>query len=235
MTITRRKLGTGSERLRIAIADDSEVWIGGLEKVLENTPVEIAYTVRSGSTLLECLTRDMPDLVVMDVQMPPEGNDAGLVTAREIRRLGHSVPVLILSAYLSDSGALELLQEGHEAMGFLSKAGATDRTRLLGAFSRLAAGETVVDDALVRLLLRRPHTARRLDTLTERERDVLSAMAEGRSNRGIADLLVLSERTVEGHISSLLSKLNLNRGREGHARVAAVLLWLSARPRSQEG
>lgn len=222
---------------RVAIVDDSRLFTEGLSLLLTSAGWEVAFTATTGAEVLAILSSgvDLPDVLVMDIEMPPTRRDEGLVTAREIRRRGIDVPILVLSSHLRESSAVALLQEDHQGIGFLSKDGAVDVDRLLDAVRRLQSGEPVVDDELVRLLLRRPRTQRRIDDLTPRERDVLARMAEGRSNRGIAEVMHLSERTVEGHVSNLLTKLDVDRSTSTHTRVGAVLAWLSARHHAPAG
>lgn len=222
--------GTDRAPLRVAIADDSPLFTSGLELLLAAEGVNVLYTVRTGAALLARLHGDeVPDIVIMDIEMSADQRDEGLVTARELRRCGVTVPILILSSHLRESDALAFLTEGHEQIGFLSKDGAVNLDKLLDAFNRLRAGEPVVDDQLVNLLIRRPRVARRLNDLTNREREVLSLMAEGRSNNGIATALQLSERTIEGYVANVFDKLELERDATNHARVRAVLTWLSMR------
>jgi DNA-binding NarL/FixJ family response regulator len=166
------------------------------------------------------------DAVVVDIRMPPTQTDEGLAVARTLRERHPALGVLVLSQYLESHYASLLLQDAPEHTGYLLKDRVSEVGVLVDALRRVSAGECVIDPTIVSRLLRRPRTTRDLDRLTNRERDVLSMMAEGRSNIAIADRLVLGPRTVETHVRQIMHKLNLPESPDDHRRVLAVLRYL---------
>ena len=166
------------------------------------------------------------DAVVVDVRMPPTQTDEGLAVARTLRERHPALGVLVLSQYLESHYASLLLQDAPEHTGYLLKDRVSEVGVLVDALRRVSAGECVIDPTIVSRLLRRPRTTRDLDRLTNRERDVLSMMAEGRSNSAIADRLVLGPRTVETHVRQIMHKLDLPESPDDHRRVLAVLRYL---------
>ena len=175
--------------MRVALADDATVLREGLARVLAEAGIEVAAQVGTADELLTAIDQLGPDVAVVDIRMPPTWSDEGLAVAEEIRRRFPQVGVLLLSQYVEAEYALRLLEGGGERIGYLLKERMLDIDDLVGALRRVAAGETVVDPALVSQLLDRSRADNPLDQLTRREREVLSLMAEGLTDRGIAERL----------------------------------------------
>ena len=217
--------------LRVVIADDNLLVREGVVKLLDHEEgVEVVATCGSYDELMEAAERDAPDVVVTDIRMPPTGTDEGVRAAKALRASHPAIGVVVLSQYVEPSYALELLDEGSERRAYLLKERISDVDQLVRAIREVAAGGSVIDpkvvDALVTARSRKKDSP--LDRLTPREHEVLAEMAQGRNNAGIAGALGLSERAVEKHINSLFSKLALSEETEGHRRVKAVLVYLSA-------
>jgi len=168
-----------------------------------------------------------PDVVIVDIRMPPTHSDEGLRAAQEIRENHPEVGVLVLSQYLEPAYALELLAESAEGVGYLLKDRVSDVGEFAAAVRRVAEGGSALDPAIVSQLVGRRRRDDPIDTLTPREREVLELMAEGRSNQGIAERLVVTERAVEKHVTNIFGKLRLPPSQEDHRRVLAVLAWLN--------
>jgi DNA-binding NarL/FixJ family response regulator len=213
---------------RVVLADDDVLLREGLASLLERSGFEVTGQVGDGAGLVRLVSEDPPDLVVVDIRMPPGHATEGLEAAREIRRSHPAVGVLVLSAHVELEHAMELLADGG-GTGYLLKTRVTDVTEFVEAVRRVAGGGSVVDPELVRELV----SARRRDdplaVLSDREREVLALMAEGRSNGGIARRLWVTEGTVEKHVRSILAKLRLPGTDDDHRRVLAVLTHLDAR------
>ena len=212
--------------MRVALADDAVVLREGLARVLVDAGVEVTAQVGTADDLLEAVDELQPDVAVVDIRMPPTWSDEGLSVAAEIHRRFPQVGVLVLSQYVEAEYALRLLDEQSERTGYLLKERMLDVQDLVGALERVAAGETVVDPALVSRLLGRARERSPLDQLTAREREVLSLMAEGLTDRGIAARLYLTPNTVETHIRHILAKLGLPATPADNRRVHAVLAYL---------
>jgi len=212
--------------VRVAIADDAVVLREGLARVLAEAGVEVAAQVGSADELLAAVDELRPDVAVVDIRMPPTWNDEGLAVAEEIRRRFPHVGVLLLSQYVEAEYALRLLDGGSERIGYLLKERVLDVADLVGAIERVAAGETVVDPALVSQLLGRAREDSPLDQLTQREREVLSLMAEGLTDRGISERLFVTPNTVETHVRHIIGKLRLPATPADNRRVRAVLAYL---------
>lgn len=199
----------------------------GIASLLERSGLEVLGQVGDGTELLEVVRQTHPDVVVVDVRMPPTHTTEGLQAARAIRQELPDTAILVLSAYADVEQAMELLSSGRR-IGYLLKSRITDVGEFLAALERVASGGSVIDPALVQELV----TARRRDdplaALSTREREVLAQMAEGQSNAGIARRLWISEGTVEKHIRAVLTKLNLPDTEDHHRRVLAVLAFLDA-------
>jgi DNA-binding NarL/FixJ family response regulator len=212
--------------VRVALADDSALFRDGLRLLLSSADVAVDTWARTGDELLPLIEDDPPDAVILDVRMPPTYTDEGLRVAERLRERHPDVAILVLSAYVDPSYAVRLLAAGGRGVGLLSKDRVADLDTLVDVLTRLAAGETVVDQDVVAALFRRNTRGRDLDALTSREREVLALMAEGRANTAIARALHLSERTVEAHNTTIFDKLAIPASRHHNRRVLAVLAWL---------
>ena len=217
-----------SEPLRVVLADDSVLLREGLARLLEESGFEVAGQSGDAEDLLRKVGAHRPDVAVVDVRMPPSHTDEGLRAAHQIRADHPGVGVLVLSQYVEEAYALELLSESTERTGYLLKDRVADVDTFTDAVRRVAGGGSALDPEVVALLLGRRRREDPLEALTPREREVLGLMAEGRTNAGIAKQLWLTEKTVEKHISSLLGKLGLSLSADGHRRVLAVLAYLRA-------
>jgi DNA-binding NarL/FixJ family response regulator len=213
---------------RVVIAEDSVLLREGLVRLLEDAGFEVAGQAGDAEDLLRKVGAHKPDVAVVDVRMPPTHTDEGLRAARRIRAEHPNTAVLVLSAYVDEASAMELLSESTEATGYLLKDRVADIASFTDAVRRVAAGGSALDPEVVGLLLGRRRRADPLEGLTAREREVLGLMAEGRSNAAIAETLVVTERAVEKHVTSIFSKLDLVPAQEDHRRVLAVLAYLRA-------
>ncbi len=214
--------------MRVVIADDTALLRQGLVRLLADAGVEICGEASDAETLLALVGRERPDVAIVDIRMPPTHSDEGLVAAAAIRERHPQVGVLVLSQYVDAEYALRLLDGDAARCGYLLKDRVTNTEELVGALERLAAGEVVVDRELVASLLSRRRETGPLDELTDREREVLRLMAEGLTDRGIADRLWVTPRTVETHVRHILRKLDLPTGTAHNRRVHAVLAQLRA-------
>jgi DNA-binding NarL/FixJ family response regulator len=213
--------------MRVVIADDASIVRAGLAAMLTANGVEVVAQVGDAEALMDAADRLSPDAAVVDVRMPPTFTDEGIVAAGRIRQNASGVGVLVLSQALESSYAMRLLTENTSSVGYLLKERIGDAETLVDALQRVSAGECVVDPAIVSRLLDRARMAGPLDKLTDREREVLAAMAEGRSNQGIGAALYLSDRTVETHVSRIFTKLGVAEvGASDNRRVMAVLTYL---------
>jgi len=213
---------------RVVLAEDDVLLREGLASLLERSGYEVVGQAGDGTRLVAVTRETGPDLVVADIRMPPTHTTEGLEAARVIRQELPDTAILVLSAYAEVQHAMELLARG-DGIGYLLKSRVADVGEFLDAVQRITRGGTVVDPALVRELV----TARRrkdpLAALSAREREVLALMAEGRSNAGISRQLFVTGGTVEKHISSILTKLNVQEADEDHRRVLAVITFLKSR------
>ena len=212
--------------MRVVIADDAMLLREGTARLLEGAGLDVVGKVDDAQKLLRIVASEHPDVAIVDIRMPPTFTDEGLVAAETIRASYPDVGVLVLSQYLESSYAMRLLQENPERSGYLLKERVSDVAVLVDALKRIVEGECVLDPTIVAMLVRRPRDPDPLAELTEREREVLALIAEGRSNRAISDLLVLSPKTIETHIGQILLKLGLDDGADYHRRVLAVLAYL---------
>ena len=212
--------------MRIVIAEDSVLLRAGLIKLLEMSGFEVAAAAGDAEELLAAVAEHRPDAVIADVRMPPGYSDEGVRAALVIRRQWPDVAVLLLSQYVEERYAADLLAANTSGIGYLLKDRVADVSSFLDALRRVASGGTALDPEVVaQLLLRRQNDP--LEALTPRERDVLALMAEGRSNSGIAEALVVSESAVAKHINNIFAKLGLANGANAdHRRVLAVLRFL---------
>ena len=214
--------------MRIVLGEDSLLLREGLARLLEGTGHEVVGQAGDAEDLLRKAGAHKPDLVIVDVRMPPTFSDEGIRAALEIRARRPGTPVLVLSEYVESSYALELFADGTDGLGYLLKQRVSDLDRFLDAVERVAAGGSALDPEVVSHLLGRQRAGDPLGRLTPRETEVLALMAEGRSNHAIGEQLVITERAVEKHVTSIFSKLDLPPTAESHRRVLAVLKYLQA-------
>jgi DNA-binding NarL/FixJ family response regulator len=212
--------------MRVVIADDAPLIREGIATLLVEHDVDVVQQVDNADALLESVRALRPDVALIDIRMPPTHTDEGLRAAREIRAHHPDVAVLVLSQHLEPEYALRLLEERPAGAGYLLKERVGRVEQLLDALDRVAAGECVVDRAVVDELLARPRRADPIEELTPREREILALMAEGRSNQGICKALWLSPKTVETHIRGAFMKLGIAAAPEDNRRVLAVLAYL---------
>jgi DNA-binding NarL/FixJ family response regulator len=212
--------------MRIVIADDAVLLREGAARLLEEAGFEVVAQAGDAEDLLRKVRAHTPDVAIIDVRMPPDNVDDGLRAALAIRDELPGVGILMLSQYVEDRYLGELLAGGAEGVGYLLKDRLADVERLTEAVQRVASGGSVLDPEVVAQMLGRAREAGPLDSLTDRERDVLGRMAEGRTNRAIAESLFVSERAVERHVTSIFVKLDLPAGEQDHRRVLAVLAYL---------
>jgi DNA-binding NarL/FixJ family response regulator len=212
--------------MRVMVADDSRLVREGVVRLLDGAGIIVVATVGSGTDLLRRLRVDPTDVAIIDIRMPPSFTDEGIVAAQEIRRSLPEVGVLVLSQYVETVYAVQLLEEVPDRVGYLLKERVSDASVLIDALQRVADGECVVDPAIVSRLLSRAQAPTHVDRLSEREREVLALMAEGRSNAAICERLYLSPKTIETHVRSIFLKLGLRESTDVHRRVLAVLEYL---------
>jgi DNA-binding NarL/FixJ family response regulator len=213
--------------LRVVIGEDSVLLLAGLVKLLESAGIEVVATAGDATGLLAAVEREQPEVVVADVRMPPTHTDEGIRAALAIRGQWPSIAILVLSQYVEERYAADLLSTNTSSVGYLLKDRVADVTEFLDALRRVAAGGTALDPEVVaQLLVRR--TDDPLRTLTQREREVLALMAEGRDNAEIARSLVITDSAVSKHINNIFAKLDLHATDSGNRRVLAVLRYLSA-------
>ena len=212
--------------LSVVLADDSVLLREGVRSLLEEENMQVVASVGDGDRLLEAVARHRPNLAIVDVRMPPSHTDEGLAAALELKRRHPDTGVLMLSQYVLREYATKLLRSETSGVGYLLKDRITDIDHFLESVSRVAEGGTVIDAEVVRQLVTDPEKPRALDALTPRENEVLAAMAEGLSNRGIAQRLFVSLSSVEKAVSSIFDRLELPAGETTSRRVAAVLQYL---------
>jgi DNA-binding NarL/FixJ family response regulator len=214
--------------VRIVIAEDSVLLRAGLTRLLVDAGEEVVASVGDADELLRVVELHQPDLAVVDVRMPPTHTDDGLRAALEIRRRWPSVGILVLSQYVEESYATELLAVDTAGLGYLLKDRVADVADFMVDVRRVGAGGTALDPEVVSQLLARSGRGSVLDRLSPREREVLGLMAEGRSNQAIAEELVVSDGAVEKHVSNIFTKLDLLPAEQDNRRVLAVLRWLDS-------
>jgi DNA-binding NarL/FixJ family response regulator len=210
--------------LRVVVADDSVLLREGLVRVLGESAVTVVASYGDAEQLLAALEADAPDLIVLDVRMPPTFRDEGVRAAIRARELKPTVGILLLSQYVEVAYAQELLSAGTGGVGYLLKDRVASLDELKDAIDRIASGGTVLDPEVVPQLIGRRHDP--LETLTPREREVLALMGEGRTNTAIASALVIGTGAVEKNVTSIFQKLGLDDSGTDHRRVLAVLAWL---------
>ena len=218
--------------MRVAVADDAALFRDGLCLLLSAAGVEVAAQAADGDELFGKIATDVPDVVILDIRMPPKP-DGGLATAERLRATWPDLGILMLSHYTETPYLMRLLEIGSRGVGYRLKERVADVATLQDTLARIAAGDTVIEPEVVERLLeqrRKRATSPGISQLTDREKDVLRHMAEGRSNGGIAEALVLNTKTVEKHIASIFQKLGLPASETNHhRRVSAVLAYLRAR------
>jgi len=213
---------------RVVLAEDDVLLREGLASLLERSGFQVTGQAGDAAQLLDLVARDPPDLVVVDIRMPPTNTTEGLEAARRIREEHPKTGILVLSAHVEVDHAMDLLAGGR-GVGYLLKSRVTDVEEFLDTLQRIAKGGSVVDPTLVAELVSARHRDDPLAALSPREREVLALMAEGRSNAGIAHRLWVTEGTVEKHVRSILTKLTLAETEDDHRRVLAVLRYLDSR------
>ena len=220
--------GAVAAGLRVVVADDDTLLREGLASLLERSGFDIVGQVGDARDLLERVRDTLPELVIVDIRMPPTNTTEGLDAARQIRAEWPDTGILVLSAHVEVEHAMELLASGHK-VGYLLKSRVTDVADFIDSLERIARGGSVVDPAIVNELVSASRRQDPLAVLSAREREVLALMAEGRSNAGIGRQLWVTEGTVEKHVRSILTKLNLPEAEDDHRRVRAVIAFLEAR------
>lgn len=213
--------------MRVVIAEDSVLLRAGIERLLADENIEVVAAMEDGDGLLVAVSEHRPDLAIVDVRMPPSFTDEGLRAALKAREQQPGLPVLVLSQYVEERYAVELLSGGAGGVGYLLKERVADVAEFVDAVQRVASGGTCIDQEVIAQLMAR---GRRnpIDVLTPREREVLGLMAQGLDNATIATTLVITERSVSKHIGAVFAKLGLPPSDSGHRRVLAVLAYLNS-------
>ena len=215
--------------MRVVVADDAVILREGLARLLTEAGLEIAGLAGDADELVLLVERERPDVAIVDIRMPPTHTDEGLRAAKEIRARAPATGILVLSQHVRASYALELLSEGSEGVGYLLKERVSDLRELASSIERVAQGGSVLDPLVVEQLVGRSRAGDDpLEHLTAREREVLSLMAEGRSNKAIATRLFVTEHTVEKHVKHIFATLRLPPSPDDHRRVLAVVSYLNA-------
>jgi DNA-binding NarL/FixJ family response regulator len=212
--------------MRVVIAEDSVLLREGLERLLTDSGLDVVGSCENGEDLLLKVRSHSPDVAIIDIRLPPTHSDEGLRAALEIRARDPSIGVLVLSQYVELGLAMRLLADSAEGVGYLLKDRISEVKEFVGAIKRVAKGGSAIDPIIVSTLLSKRRRDDPLTELTAREREVLELMAEGRSNQGIADQLVITLRAVEKYVSSIFGKLGLPSTGTESRRVLAVLLYL---------
>jgi DNA-binding NarL/FixJ family response regulator len=228
MTVHDVHVGRRRDALRVVIADDAALVRDGVAALLRDNGVEVAATAADAAELHEAVARHLPDVALVDIRMPPTYTDEGLAAAERIRAAFPQVGVLVLSQHLDARYALRVAEANPARTGYLLKDRVTDSRALFDALERIAAGGCVIDQAVAEGLVSRASALARIDELTEREREVLALVAEGLTNRAIAERLVVTQKTVETHIGQIFLKLGLRDVEGEDRRVSAVLAYLRA-------
>ena len=214
--------------MQVMIADDAVLFREGLRRVLQAFGIDVAAQVGDAEQLLVRVRASPPAAVVVDIRMPPTYTTEGLDAAERIRAEHPEVGVLVLSQYVDPHHAVQLLQDGPRGVGYLLKDRVANVDELVDAVRRVAAGGSVIDPEVVAQLVSRRRTRDPIQELSDRERQVLALMAEGRTNQAIGERLFLSPKTVEAHVHSIFTRLDLHAAPDDHRRVLAVLAFLRA-------
>jgi len=212
--------------VRVVLADDALLFREGMARILAEAGFEVIGQARDGAGLLELVRHDPPDVAVIDIRMPPGHRAEGIEAAAEIRSSTESVGLLLLSQHVETQHAVRLMTDFGGGVGYLLKDRVSDLSSFAADIRRVAAGDCVIDPELVTRLVSKKRAGDPLAALTDRERGVLSLMAQGRSNSALSAELHLSAKTVEAHVRSIFTKLDLPPDAAGHRRVLAVLAWL---------
>jgi DNA-binding NarL/FixJ family response regulator len=220
--------------VRVVIAEDLALLRDGLERLLRDNGFDVVAAVPDGESLVRTIAEERPDIAIVDIRLPPTFRDEGLRAALELRAQSPETAILIVSQYVEHTYANELLADGRGGIGYLLKDRIMDVNDFVDAVRRVANGGTALDPEVVSQLISRQRAGGPLDALTPREREVLSLMAEGRSNAGIAGQLVLTVGAVEKHIASILSKLRIPPSESDHRRVLAVVTYLQSGEQGSE-
>ena len=224
---------TTTSPIRVALADDADLLREAIAASLTAAGFEVVGGAADVPGLLSLVARTSPDVVVVDVRMPPTHTTEGLEAAQRLRRDRPGIGILVLSQYIETRYAIDLVRDDARGLGYLLKDRVTRVADLADAVRRIAGGGSVIDPEVVARLMGRPRSHTPLDELTRREREILGLMAEGHSNDGIAVLLGVERKTVEGHVSQIFSKLGLEPAASIHRRVQAVLAWLRDGPAAE--
>jgi DNA-binding NarL/FixJ family response regulator len=214
--------------VRVVIAEDLALLRDGLTRIVTAYGFEVVEAVATGPDLRRALVTQRPELAIVDVRLPPTLTDEGLTAALDARRNVDALPVVVLSQHVEPLYAKELMSDGRGGVGYLLKDRIADVARFIESLRVVAAGGNVLDPEVVSQLLDRPAHRGPLSRLTDRERDVLALMAEGRGNTGIAERLFITEKAVSKHINGIFAKLELPPGADDHRRVRAVLTYLNS-------
>jgi DNA-binding NarL/FixJ family response regulator len=215
--------------MRVALADDAVLLREGLARLLQEAGFEVVGLAGDGDELLELIDRTTPDLAIVDIRMPPTHTDEGLRAAKAIRERWPKIGILVLSQHVNTRYAMELLSTGTDGIGYMLKERVSDLDELSSSVNRVGNGGSVLDPAVVgELVGRRRRADNPLEHLTDREREVLALMAEGRSNRAIAESLFVTEHTVEKHVKNIFGSLALPQSPDDHRRVLAVITYLNS-------
>jgi DNA-binding NarL/FixJ family response regulator len=215
--------------MRVALADDAVILREGLSRLLTEAGFEVVGLAGDADGLLELIERTHPDVAIVDIRMPPTHTDEGLRAAKIIRSRWPAIGILVLSQHVNTRYAFELLSAGTDGIGYLLKERVSDLAELSSSINRVGNGGSVLDPAVVdELVGRRRHADNPLQHLTDREREVLALIAQGRSNRAIAERLFVTEHTIEKHITNIFGTLSLPQSTDDHRRVLAVITYLNS-------
>ncbi len=212
--------------MRLILVDDAAIIRDGLARLLTDEGHEVIATFADGDGVMEAVAERRPDVLILDIRMPPTYQTEGLEIALQVRRADPEAAILVLSQHIETRYAVELLEQGAAGVGYLLKDRITEIDGFLDAIERVAGGGSVIDPDVVTQLVQRPHNSSKIDRLTRREQEVLALMAQGHSNASIARQLTVNHRTAETHVGNILAKLDLPPDTETDRRVSAVILWL---------
>lgn len=212
--------------MKVVVADDSMLLREGLARLLSDAGCDVVGTAENADRLMREVQLTDPDVVIVDIKMPPTHTDEGIIAAHALRAQRPSLGVLVLSQYLESEYAMRVISDSPEHVGYLLKERVSDVAVLVDALNRLIEGECVIDPTIVARLMHRPQHRDPLNTLTAREREVLGLMAEGRSNDAVAAQLAIGPKTVEAHVRQIMQKLDLPESHDDNRRVLAVLSYL---------